>query len=108
MVDATNLVPVTDSIQKKMAKQRHFPVSDLAAQCYAIVCNFNYYFWDVFTTAFVCNPKLFRTAEAEVDVCTEGKSEGKIFRKVGGRKVTEIVDVDVNEFYEYILKQWQL
>ncbi|OAB63507.1 nucleoside hydrolase [Leptolyngbya valderiana BDU 20041] len=104
-LDITNRVPVTDEIIQRIAKQRRYPLSDFAGQCYALASPQEFYFWDVLATAYLGRPDLYELREYEVDVITEGTSQGRTIAKPGGRKIRVFEDVDLEGFYEYFLGQ---
>ncbi len=106
-LDITNNVPVTSEIVQKMGKQRNYPVSDLAGQCYALVIPQDYYFWDVLATAYLAKPEFFELKEIETEIITNGKSQGATKIVSGGRKVSVMDKVDKQAFYNYILQQWR-
>lgn len=106
-LDITNNVPVTSEIVQKMGKQRNYPISDLAGQCYALVIAQDYYFWDVLATAYLAHPEFFKLKQIETEVITEGRSQGRIKISSGGRKVSVMDKVDKEAFYNYILQQWK-
>ena len=106
-LDITNNVPVTSEFVKKISKQRNYPISDLAGQCYALVIPQDCYFWDVLATAYLARPELFKLKEVETEIITEGKSQGRTKISPGGRKVLVMDEVDKEAFYDYILQQWQ-
>ncbi len=58
-LDITNNVPLTPQFLKILAKQRSYPLSDFAGNCYALVAVQAYYFWDVLCTAYVGKPEYF-------------------------------------------------
>ncbi len=106
-LDITNNVPVTSEIVQQMGKQRNYPISDLAGQCYALVISQDYYFWDVLATAYLAHPEFFRLKKVETEIITEGRSQGRIKIVPGGRKVFVMDKVDKEAFYNYILQQWR-
>lgn len=106
-LDITNNVPVTSEIVQKMGKQRNYPISDLAGQCYALVIPQDYYFWDVLATAYLAKPEFFELKEIETEIITDGKSQGSTKIVSGGRKVSVMDKVDKQAFYNYILQQWR-
>ncbi len=106
-LDITNNVPVTSEIVQQMGKQRNYPVSDLAGQCYALVIPQDYYFWDVLATAYLAKPELFELKQIETEIITDGKSQGSTKIVSGGRKVSVMDKVDKLRFYNYILQQWK-
>ncbi len=105
-LDITNNVPVTAEFVRQLARQRRYPLSDLAGQCYALVIHQDYFFWDVLTTAYLGRPDLFELREWETEIVTEGPSQGRTRVVPGGRKVTALDKVDVESFYAYMLEQW--
>jgi purine nucleosidase len=105
-LDLTNNVPVTSDVVYKMGRQRHYPISDLAGQCYALVIPQDYYFWDVLATAYLGHPELYQLREWETEIITTGLSQGRTQVVPGGRKVYAMDTVDKDAFYEYILRQW--
>ncbi|HXF69479.1 MAG TPA: nucleoside hydrolase [Thermoflexus sp.] len=105
-LDVTEKVPVTPDFLRRLARQRRYPLSDLAAQCYATVAWSRYCMWDVLTTAWLARPELFTFQEAEVAVHTEGPSQGRIVRQPRGRRVQVAVDVQVEAFYRFLLEAW--
>ncbi len=105
-LDLTNNVPVTSEIVRKMGQQRHYPISDLAGQCYALVIPQDYYFWDVLATAYLACPELYQLREWETEIITSGSSQGRTKIVSGGRKIYAMDKVDREAFYAYILQQW--
>jgi purine nucleosidase len=105
-LDITNNVPVTPDFIRKLAKQRRYPLSDLAGQCYSLVIPQNYYFWDVLATAYLGHPEFFQLREWETAIVTKGRSQGRTKVEAGGRKIQALDRVDVDRFYAYILQQW--
>ncbi|MBD2434320.1 MULTISPECIES: nucleoside hydrolase [Fischerella] len=105
-LDLTNNVPVTSEIVRKMGQQRHYPISDLAGQCYALVIPQDYYFWDVLATAYLARPELYQLRQWETEIVTSGLSQGRTKIVSGGRKIYAMDKVDKEAFYAYILQQW--
>jgi purine nucleosidase len=105
-LDLTNNVPVTSELVQKMGRQRHYPVSDLAGQCYALVIPQDYYFWDVLATAYLGCPDFYQLREWETEIITNGVSQGRTKVVSGGRKIQAMDQVDKDAFYNYILQQW--
>ena len=105
-LDLTNNVPVTSELVYKMGRQRHYPLSDLAGQCYALVIPQDYYFWDVLATAYLAHPEFYELREWETEIITTGVSQGRTQVKAGGRKIQAMDKVDKERFYSYILQQW--
>lgn len=105
-LDLTNNVPVTSDIVKKMGRQRQYPISDLAGQCYALVIPQDYFFWDVLATAYLAHPEFYLLQEWETEIITTGLSQGRTKIVPGGRKISAMAQVDKDRFYDYILQQW--
>lgn len=105
-LDLTNNVPVTSDIVYKMGKQRQYPISDLAGQCYALVIPQDYYFWDVLATAYLAHPEFYQLREWETEIITTGVSQGRTKIVAGGRKIYAMDKVNKEAFYAYILQQW--
>lgn len=106
-LDATNRVPVTAEFVRRLAKQRRYPLSDLAGQCYALAIPQDFYFWDVLATAYIARPDLYTVENRQVAVVTEGASQGNTIVRAGGRNIQAIATVNAAEFYDYLLQQWQ-
>lgn len=105
-LDITNNVPVTSELVYKLGKQRNYPLSDLAGQCYALVIPQDYYFWDVLATAYLARPEFYQLREWETEIITSGISQGRTKVQPGGRKILAMDKVDKSSFYNYILQQW--
>jgi purine nucleosidase len=105
-LDLTNNVPVTSALVQKMGRQRHYPISDLAGQCYALVIPQDYYFWDVLATAYLGHPEFYQLREWGTEIITTGLSQGHTKVVPGGRKIYAMDYVDKDAFYDYILRQW--
>lgn len=105
-LDLTNNVPVTSDIVYKMGRQRNYPISDLAGQCYALVIPQDYYFWDVLATAYLAHPEFYQLREWETEIIPAGLSQGRTKIVPGGRKIYAMDQVNKELFYAYILQQW--
>lgn len=105
-IDLTNNVPVTSELVHQLGKQRHYPLSDLAGQCYALVIPQDYYFWDVLATAYLAHPEFYQLREWETAIVTTGASQGRTKVQPGGRRIQAMDQVDTSSFYTYILQQW--
>jgi purine nucleosidase len=105
-LDITNHVPITSEFVLRLARQRQYPISDLAGLCYALVTHQDYFAWDVLTTSYVGQPEMFQLKEWETEIITEGLSQGRTLVKPGGRKILALDKVDLDQFYAYIFKQW--
>ncbi|NET05325.1 MAG: nucleoside hydrolase [Symploca sp. SIO2B6] len=106
-LDLTNSVPVTSEFVQKLGKQRRYPVSDFAGQCYALVIPQDYYFWDVLATAYLAHPEFYELREWETVMITTGESQGRTKVEKGGRKILAMDKVDQEKFYAYLLEQWK-
>jgi purine nucleosidase len=105
-LDITNNVPVTSEFVRQLAKQRLYPLSDLAGQCYALVIPQDYYFWDLLATAYLAHPEFYSLREWETTIIITGRSQGRTKVESGGRKIQAMDKVDTERFYAYILQQW--
>src|SRR4028119_1925082 len=105
-LDITNTVPVTSEFVYKLGKQRRYPASDFAGQCYALVIPQDYYCWDVLATAYLDHPEFYQLREWETVIVTSGKSQGRTKVETGGRKIRAMDKVDKEKYYAYILQQW--
>ncbi|MEA5551374.1 nucleoside hydrolase [Anabaena cylindrica UHCC 0172] len=105
-LDLTNNVSLELDLFKKIARQRQYPISDLAGQCYALVVPQDYYFWDVLATAYLGKPEFYELREWETKIITSGVSQGRTKIVAGGRKIYAMDKVDKEAFYAYILQQW--
>lgn len=105
-LDITNTVPVTDEFLLALARQRSYPLSDLAGLCYSLAIPQDYYCWDVLATAYLGCPELFRTEEIETDIIVSGNSQGRTVVKPGGRKIRVMTAVDRDRFYSYLLARF--
>lgn len=105
-LDITNNVPVTSEFVRQLGKQRLYPLSDLAGQCYALVIPQDYYFWDLLAMAYLAHPEFYRLCEWETTIITTGRSQGRTKVQSGGRKIRAMDKVDTERFYAYILQQW--
>ncbi|MBE9128057.1 MULTISPECIES: nucleoside hydrolase [unclassified Coleofasciculus] len=105
-LDITNTVPVTSEFVRQLGKQRQYPLSDFAGQCYALVIPQDYYFWDVLATTYLAHPEFFELREWESAIVTTGLSQGKIKLEKDGRKIWAMDKVNKELYYAYLLRQW--
>ncbi|HEY9610870.1 nucleoside hydrolase [Allocoleopsis sp.] len=105
-LDLTNNVPVTSEFVRQLTKQRQYPISDLAGQCYALVVTQVYYFWDVLATTYLAHPEFYELQEWETVILTSGESQGRTKVERGGRKIQAMNKVDKEKYYAYLLHQW--
>ena len=106
-LDITNTVPVTSEFIRRLAKQRHYQLSDLAGLCYALGIPQDYYCWDVLATSYLHRSDLFSLKEWETEVITTGPSQGRIKVVEKGRKIVAMDEVDQKAFHQYLLEQWR-
>lgn len=105
-LDITNTVPVTPELIRQLARQRRYPLSDLAGMCYALAIPQAYYCWDILATAYLARPEFYRCEEWSTDILTEGTAQGRTILKPDGRTIKVMVEVDKEDFYSYLLQQW--
>lgn len=105
-LDITNTIPVTAEFISKLAKQRKYPLSDLAGMCYALAIPQTYYCWDILATAYLARPQFYRVREEETDIITTGMSQGRTIIKPGGKKIRVMKEIDKESFYPYLLQQF--
>ncbi|WP_437756292.1 nucleoside hydrolase [Sorangium sp. So ce1389] len=105
-LDITNLVPVTQAFFRRLCGQRRYPLSDLAGACYALASHQDYFAWDVLTTSYLGKPEMFTIRAWETEIVTEGPSQGRTRVVPGGRPVQALDQVDLEQFYGYLLSQW--
>jgi len=105
-LDITNLVPITQAFVLKLARQRRYPISDLAGMCYALVMHQDYFAWDVLTTAYLGKPEIFELREWETELIPKGPSQGRTRIAPGGRRIKALHKVDLEQFYAYVFQQW--
>lgn len=105
-LDITNTVPVTPEFLRRLARNRRYPLCDLAAQSLAVAYSPDFYFWDLLTAAYVGSPGLFTLRERETVIVTEGASQGRTKLQAGGRKVQVMEKVDPAAFHDYVVRQW--
>ncbi|MEL6495773.1 MAG: nucleoside hydrolase [Cyanobacteria bacterium J06623_7] len=105
-LDLTNRVPVTADFIRQLAQQRRYPLSDLAGLCYSLAIPQDYYFWDILATAYLARPALYHTIIHETDIITTGASQGRTVLQPGGKKIKVMTQVDREQFYSYLLRQF--
>jgi len=105
-LDITNNVPVTAEFVRTIARNRRYPLSDFAGQCYALVTHQDYFFWDVLTTAYLGRPDLFTLREYETVIIPSGISQGRTLVQPGGKKIQALETVNKEAFYQYMLEAW--
>jgi purine nucleosidase len=98
----------------RLARQRRYPLSDLAGQCWALTVGslpayeYLYHMWDTLTTGYLGAPQLVTLREAQTEVIPEGPSAGRI-REVfkQGRSIQAAAAVQVEPFLDYVLALFQ-
>ncbi len=109
-LDATNQVPVTSDFLQRLARQRRYPLSDLAGQCWALTVGvlpayeYVYHMWDTLTTGYLGAPHLISFRQAQTEVIATGPSAGQIREVEGGRAIRAAHKVQVEEFLTYTLE----
>lgn len=106
-LDITNRVLMTEAFLRRLGRDRRYPLTDFAGQCYALVAHQTYYFWDVLTAAYVERPDLYRLDEERVSIVPTGRSQGRTVVDPTGKSIRVFADVDLDGFYEYVLGQWR-
>lgn len=106
-LDITNRVLMTEAFLRRLGRDRRYPLTDFAGQCYALVAHQTYYFWDVLTAAYVERPDLYRLDEERVSIVPTGRSQGRTIVDPTGKSIRVFADVDLDGFYEYVLGQWR-
>lgn len=110
-LDATNDVPVTMEFLHRLAKQRQYPLSDLAGQCWALTVGtipayeYVYHMWDTLTTGYLGAPQFITLRPARSQVIPHGPGAGRITEvSEGGRLIQAADKVDVDGFLNYVLE----
>jgi len=110
-LDVTNNVPVTMEFLHRLAKQRRYPVSDLAGQCWALTVGaiptyeYVYHMWDTLTTGYLGASELIAFRQALTEVTPVGPGAGQIKEVANGGRLVRTADaVDVEKFSEYVLE----
>jgi inosine-uridine nucleoside N-ribohydrolase len=110
-LDVTDKVPVTMDFLHRLARQRRYPLSDLAGQCWALTVGtipsyaYVYHMWDTLTTGYLGVPDLITTRQVCCEVVPNGPSAGRTVEVTdGGRLIQAADDVDVNAFLNYVLE----
>ncbi len=106
-LDVTNNVPLTPEFIRQLAKQRHYPLSDLAGLCYSLAIPQHYYCWDLVATVYLDCPEFYEIREEETTIITTGLSQGQSKIELGARKIKVMEKMDTEKFYDYLLTQWK-
>jgi purine nucleosidase len=109
-LDSTNSVPVTMDFLHRLARQRRYPLSDLAGQCWALTVGdipshkYIYYMWDTLTTGYLGVPHLITLRQAQTEIVPYGPSAGRTKEVSDGGRLIQVADtVDVEGFLTHIL-----
>ncbi len=105
-LDITNRVKVTPAFVRQLGQRPHYPISELAGYCYALVMHQDYFCWDVLTAGYLARPDLFTTREWETVIVPTGASQGRTQIKPGGKRITVLDTVDKEAFFAYLMQQW--
>lgn len=110
-LDATDQVRVTTEFLYRLARQRKFPVSDLAGQCWALTVGvipayeYTYHMWDTLTTGYLGAPQFMTFRQAQTEAIPDGPSAGRIKEvKSEGRPVKTADAIAVEEFQNYVME----
>ncbi len=109
-LDATDQVRVSHDFLLQLARQRKYPLSDLAGQCWALTVGtipayeYIYHMWDSLTTGYLGAPDCITFRQARAEVIPAGPSAGRIKEvSTGGRPLRAADRVDVDIFLDYVL-----
>jgi len=73
---------------------------------YSFYVDQSYYrLWDVLTVSYIDIPNSFNHVKHRCKIIVEGESQGKTETCDDGKEVVAITNVDLNDFYSYVLKQ---
>jgi purine nucleosidase len=109
-LDATNHVPVTRDFLQRLARQRRWPLSDLAGQCWALTLGtipsyeYVYHMWDTLTTGYLAGPQFITFREVQTEVIAAGPSAGRVMEVETGRSIRVADKVEVEGFLDYVLE----
>ncbi len=110
-LDVTNKVPVTMEFLHRLARQRRYPLSDLAGQCWAMTVGtipadeYLYHMWDTLTTGYLGAPDCITFRQARTEAIPAGPSAGQIKEiTAGGRLIRAADAVIVEDFLDYVLE----
>ncbi len=110
-LDVTDQVRVTTEFLHRLARQRKFPVSDLAGQCWALTVGvipayeYTYHMWDTLTTGYLGAPQFMTFRQAQTETVPYGPSAGRIKEvKLDGRPVKTAETVAVEDFQNYVME----
>jgi purine nucleosidase len=110
-LDVTDHVRVTPEFLLRLARQRKYPLSDLAGQCWALTVGvipayeYIYHMWDTLTTGYLGAPASLSFRQVRTEVIPTGPSAGRIKAvETGGRLIKAAAKVEIERFLEYVLE----
>jgi len=114
-LDVTNHVPVGMPFLNRLARQSQYEVSQLASVCWATTINaipgydYLYHMWDVLATTVVGKRDLFETKQLALAIATDLPNEGETIENIkdDSGQVTVIIDLQLDQFYNYLLSQFR-
>ncbi|MEM7131256.1 MAG: nucleoside hydrolase [Chloroflexota bacterium] len=109
-LDVTDSVPVSMDFLQTLARQRRYPLSDLAGQCWAMTVGtipayeYIYHMWDVLSTGYFLASDLMTFRDVHCQIHANGPSAGRTeLVESGGRLIRVAETVDVAAFHGYLL-----
>jgi purine nucleosidase len=112
-LDVTNKVPVTRAFLSTLAHQSNFRLSDLAGQFWALTIDtipsyhYTYFMWDILATSYLAISEEFTVEKVKVNVSNRPPNAGQTIIGIEGHEITIATDVNIEAFYDYILKQFK-
>ncbi|GAB4056049.1 nucleoside hydrolase [Spirosoma litoris] len=112
-LDVTNHVPVTKKFLSTLATQIDYKLSNLTGQLWALTLDtipsyhYTYFMWDLLATSYLAMPEQFTTEIVRANVSTRPPNAGQTYLDSNGYELKIATDVNVDYFYEYILKQYK-
>lgn len=108
-LESTNMVPLTNEVRMRWARQRANIGIDFLGQAYAIVpplvhlhTNSTYFLWDVLTTTTIEIMDSMKQKIVYSIVHSKGVSQGKIEESPDGRPVNLVYEADPEIFFDYL------
>lgn len=108
-LESTNMVPLTNEVRTKWARQRTNIGIDFLGQAYAIVpplvhlhTNSTYFLWDVLTTATIGIIDSMKQKQVYTIVHETGVSQGRTEESSDGRPVNLVYEADPEVFFDYL------
>ena len=82
---------------------------DLYRRVYGYYIDMSFYrLWDVLTVSYIDIPEAFKQEYLKCKLVTEGTSSGRTLKDDYGREVCAVYDVNLNLFYDYVIKQMKV